>query len=146
MIQTNYLAHHEVDSKAGSFYRIEIKNKEEKYIKYLNCQGHIVNLFWIGRPRAGSAFGDWLTGYAVFLSGQVEHLQEHQSQISQFQFFDVVPWAGASPFWAQKLILTDERTFFFDLYWSLKLEKASLLVNFQLLETFIRDWKNWRRF
>lgn len=59
--------------KAGYFYRTNNREQgREKHRKFLNCWGHIVNLFCVRRCRVGSVRGlvDWM--YCI--SGQEEHL------------------------------------------------------------------------
>lgn len=63
--------------KAGSFCKV--KNKEQgrgkiSVKKNLICWGHIVKLAWDKEthiePTVGLGFGDWLTGYTVFMVTQ----------------------------------------------------------------------------
>lgn len=57
-----------------AFIALKINNKEEKNRKYLIGWGHIVDPIYDEKrqeisvePRAGSPFGDRLTGYTAFL-------------------------------------------------------------------------------
>lgn len=59
--------------------------------------GNIVNVAW--DEEAQSCLHVWgLADRTYCISGQMEHLQGHESYLNLFA--GLAPWAGVSPFWA----------------------------------------------